>query len=154
MAARGEALVMQGDPARGIPACVACHGERLTGVAPAIPGLLGLPRDYLNAQFGAWRNGARRAHAPDCMAEIAGRLTVADVGAVSAWLASQPVPAGAKPAARPSTELPLLFDIFTTVASSTVSRIDCRCASRSTRSRCFRGPCSLTSGAGRCSPAG
>lgn len=25
----------------------------MTGVAPNIPGLLGLPRDYLNAQLGA-----------------------------------------------------------------------------------------------------
>jgi cytochrome c553 len=41
------------------------------------------------------------------MADIAQRLTVADVGAVSAWLASQPVPAGAKPAARPSAARPL-----------------------------------------------
>ena len=33
--ARGERLVRQGDTARGIPACVACHGAELTGVAPA-----------------------------------------------------------------------------------------------------------------------
>ena len=45
--ARGEALVRQGDQGRDIPACMACHGEALTGVSPAIPGLLGLPRDYL-----------------------------------------------------------------------------------------------------------
>jgi cytochrome c553 len=35
----------------------------MTGVAPHIPGLLGLPRDYLNAQLGAWKAGQRRAHA-------------------------------------------------------------------------------------------
>ena len=64
----------------------------MTGVAPSIPGLLGLPRDYLNAQLGAWRNGQRRAHAPDCMAQVAQRLTPEDIGAVSAWLAAQPVP--------------------------------------------------------------
>jgi cytochrome c553 len=34
---------MQGDPARRIPACVQCHGDALMGVAPSIPGLLGLP---------------------------------------------------------------------------------------------------------------
>jgi len=38
--ARGEALVSRGDSARRIPACVQCHGQALTGVAPAIPGLL------------------------------------------------------------------------------------------------------------------
>ncbi len=40
----------------------------MTGRAPFIPGLLGLPRDYLNAQLGAWRNGQRHASPPDCMA--------------------------------------------------------------------------------------
>lgn len=100
--ARGKELVLRGDPARKVPACIACHGEGLTGVAPAIPGLLGLPRDYLNAQFGAWRDGARHALAPDCMADITKSLSVEDISAVSAWLASQPVP----PDARPATALP------------------------------------------------
>lgn len=104
---RGRQLVMQGDSARKLPACVACHGQRLTGVEPAIPGLLGLPRDYVNAQFGAWRNKARRAHAPDCMAEITARLTLEDVNAVSHWLAAQPVPSDPRPAASIARPLPL-----------------------------------------------
>jgi cytochrome c553 len=58
---------------------------------PATPGLLGLPRDYVAAQLGAWRAGQRRAHAPACMAEIVRRLGSGDVAAVSAWLAAQPV---------------------------------------------------------------
>ena len=90
---RGRQLVVSGDASKGVPACATCHGAKLTGMEPAIPGLLGLPRDYLNAQFGAWKNGSRRAVAPDCMAEIAKRLTVEDISAASAWLASQPVPA-------------------------------------------------------------
>lgn len=89
---RGRQLVVAGDTAKRVPACVSCHGAKLTGLEPAIPGLLGLPRDYLNAQFGAWKNGSRRAVEPDCMAEIAKRLTVEDISAASAWLASQPVP--------------------------------------------------------------
>lgn len=95
---QGRQLVQQGDAARRIPACVACHGAAMTGVAPSIPGLLGLPRDYLNSQLGAWKTGQRRAHVPDCMADIAGRLAPGDVSAVSAWLAAQPVAAGGKPA--------------------------------------------------------
>jgi cytochrome c553 len=59
--ARGRQLVLQGDPGKKIPACIACHGQQLAGAAPAIPGLLGLPRDYINAQLGAWKNGIRRA---------------------------------------------------------------------------------------------
>lgn len=97
MIERGRLIVHEGDQANRVPACIACHGEKLTGVAPAIPGLLGLPRDYINAQFGAWRNKVRKAHAPDCMADVANRLSEADVAAVSGWLASQPANAGARP---------------------------------------------------------
>lgn len=89
--ARGEQLVRHGDAARGIPACSQCHGAAMTGVAPALPGLLGLPRDYLLAQFGAWRAGERRARAPDCMADIARKLSPADVTAMADWLSSQAV---------------------------------------------------------------
>ena len=106
--ARGEALVRRGEATRGLPACARCHGEALTGVLPAIPGLLGLPRDYLNAQLGAWQRGARRAPAPDCMADIARRLGDADIAAVAQWLAAQPVPPGGRPAR--SIELPLPAD--------------------------------------------
>lgn len=106
-AARGEALVQRGDAARGLPACAQCHGAALTGVAPFVPGLLGLPRDYLNGQLGAWRTGQRRAAAPDCMADIAKKLTPEEVAAITAWLASRPVPADAKPAAAASGPWPM-----------------------------------------------
>ena len=95
---QGRKLVQGGDGARNIPACVGCHGAAMTGVTPSIPGLLGLPRDYLNSQLGAWKTGQRRAHLPDCMADVARQLTPDDVSAVSAWLAAQPVAAGGKPA--------------------------------------------------------
>jgi cytochrome c553 len=91
--ARGRALVEQGDPSRQIPACRTCHGAALTGVLPQVPGLLGLPRDYLTVQLGAWRNGQRRASPPDCMRQIARRLDADDVSALSQWLSSRPLPA-------------------------------------------------------------
>lgn len=104
--ALGAALVREGDARRGIPACVACHGERMTGVAPAVPGLIGLSRDYVTGQLGAWQTGQRRAAVPDCMSTIARRLTAQDVSAVAAWLSSQPAPVDAKPAPRQAS-LPL-----------------------------------------------
>ena len=104
---RGRLLVHQGDAGRKVPACVACHGQALTGVAPAIPGLVGLPRDYINAQFGAWRNKVRKAQAPDCMAQVAGRLAEDDIAAVSAWLATQRVDDAARPATTLAAPLPL-----------------------------------------------
>ena len=93
--ARARQLVTQGDAARQLPACSACHGAALTGVLPAVPSLLGLPRDYLTAQLGAWRSGTRTARTPDCMADIARRLAPEDIAALSAWLAAQPVAGGA-----------------------------------------------------------
>jgi cytochrome c553 len=105
--ARGRRLVMSGDSSRNIPACVSCHGQDLHGVLPSIPSLVGLPRDYLNAQIGAWKSGSRKARAPDCMAMISNRLTPEEVSAVSSWLASQPVPAGMAPAPASSVKLPL-----------------------------------------------
>ncbi len=107
MIERGRVLVHQGDPSRKVPACVACHGDAMTGVAPAIPGLIGLPRDYINAQFGAWRNQKRKAHTPDCMAEVANRLSESDVAAVSGWLAAQPADPNARPAASLPKPLPM-----------------------------------------------
>lgn len=118
---RGQQLVREGDAARQLPACASCHGAALTGVLPATPGLLGLPRDYLSAQLGAWRAGQRRAHAPDCMADIARRMELADVNAVATWLAAQPVPAQGKPAATLPKPAPLRCGAATTVTTATHS---------------------------------
>jgi cytochrome c553 len=106
-ARRGEQLVKVGDASRQIPSCNSCHGDRMTGVQPAIPGLLGLPRDYLISQLGGWQTGLRRATAPDCMGAVAKRLSGPDVTAVAAWLAAQPVPANAKPIDRLPAPLPI-----------------------------------------------
>lgn len=105
--AAGQRIVQRGDASRDVPACVACHGTALTGVEPSIPGLLGLPRDYLVAQLGAWRTGVRRAAAPDCMAQVARRLTPDDITAVADWLVAQPLPAQRGAAAAVQHQLPL-----------------------------------------------
>jgi mono/diheme cytochrome c family protein len=103
---RARELIEKGDAARGVPACVECHGANLAGVEPAIPSILGLPRQYMNAQFGGWRSGKLRSVAPDCMAEVARRLAPDDVPVLTAWLASQPVPPKMK-AASGARKLPL-----------------------------------------------
>ena len=95
-AQRAELLVRRGDAARQVPACAQCHGAALTGIAPAVPGLLGLPADYLVGQLGAWRHGLRRARAPDCMATLVQRLAPEDIVRVATWLQAQPVPQPAK----------------------------------------------------------
>lgn len=105
--ALGRTLALDGDRSRDLPACAACHGAALTGVLPATPGLLGLPRDYIAGQLGAWQTGARRAHAPDCMADVAKRLGPEEVAAVAAWLASQPLPASTRAVAALPQPAPL-----------------------------------------------
>ncbi len=98
---RGQQLATRGDDAKGLPACTQCHGTQLTGVLPQTPGLLGLPRDYLNAQLGGWKTGQRHARTPDCMADIARKLSDADANAVTHWLSTQTVPDPAKLASPP-----------------------------------------------------
>ena len=92
MLARGQAIAMTGDPKQGIPPCVACHGARLTGMNPGIPGLVGLRSAYITAQLTRWRVGSRHAAEPDCMKRIVSRLSEGDIAAVSAWLARQDAP--------------------------------------------------------------
>lgn len=104
---RGEALVRHGDAQRQLPACVQCHGAAMTGVVPAIPGLLGLPRDYLIGQLGAWQSGQRKATAPDCMGQIARTLSAEEISALATWLSAQPLPADTHPAASLAAPLPL-----------------------------------------------
>ncbi len=108
---RGRQLALEGDASRKLPACTSCHGAQLMGHTAHIPSLLGLPSAYLGAQLSAWKQGERSTVTPDCMAEIAKRLSPDDATAVTAWLATQAVP--------------------TTVSLATVSKApaDLRCGS-------------------------
>lgn len=102
----GARLVSHGDYSRGIPACSSCHNPNLTGMEPAIPGLLGLRASYISAQLGAWRYGTRTATAPDCMQIVAGHLNEDDVKAIAAFLSSRPSPSDLSPVAKDSYTLP------------------------------------------------
>jgi cytochrome c553 len=105
--ARGRMLVTEGDASRGVPACSNCHGPRLTGMEPAIPGLVGLRASYISAQLGAFRYGTRTAKEPDCMQLVAASLSESDVTAVAQFLASQPVPADPSPVPHGTLPMPL-----------------------------------------------
>jgi len=104
---RGEQLVREGDKSKDIPACESCHGERLTGVKPSIPGLAGLPKGYVASQIGAWKSGLRRATEPDCISQSSRRLSMEDFGAVSTWLSMRPMTGDTKPAASLPSKPPL-----------------------------------------------
>ena len=104
---RGEQLVLRGDSTRGVPSCVSCHGAKLTGVQPMMPGLLGLSYGYLSAQLVSWRTRTRAAEGPYCMGVVANRMRESDITAVSAWLASQELPTDLHPAPASAQTEPL-----------------------------------------------
>jgi cytochrome c553 len=95
---QGKKLALEGDSSRGVPACNTCHGAQLTGVQSNVPGLLGLPLDYLNAQLGAWQTLQRKAASPDCMRDIVKQLNSEDLVAVATWLSTQNIPLNSSPA--------------------------------------------------------
>jgi len=107
MLSRGRVLALEGDTPLALPACRSCHGERLTGALPTIPGLLGLPYSYVISQLRSWSRLTRRAAEPDCMATISTRLDEDDLSAVAVWLATQPVPTDSRPDATVHRPLPM-----------------------------------------------
>ena len=99
-------LYHNGDPARGLPACAACHGERGQGLGPANPPLAGQPAGYLAEQLELWRKAKRRNDPGDVMLRISQLLTPSESGALARYSAllpgdpSSPVSRATSPAAR------------------------------------------------------
>lgn len=87
----GQRLYEQGDAARGVPACVACHGPNGKG----LPGLTLMPLvggqewRYLDKQLRDWRSGERRNGADAGMNLAARNLSDADIEALASHLAAQ-----------------------------------------------------------------
>lgn len=101
----GRRLVIEGRPLADVPACASCHGAALGGTLPAIPSLAGMPRDFLIEQVGSWKAGTHRSPEPNCMAQVAKRLSGADIVAAATWLSLQPPTSSA--ATAPTGPLPL-----------------------------------------------
>lgn len=85
---RGEAIAREGLPAKGVPACLACHVDAGN---PAFPQVLGLSSRYIEQQLRLFREGKRNAttYGP-IMTAVASRLDDSDMAAVGAWLAAMP----------------------------------------------------------------
>jgi cytochrome c553 len=82
----GEKLYRGGDPARGIPACIACHGPQGKGNAPArYPALRAQHAVYAYKQLLAFADAQRTTPGNDIMQVIAGKLTDEDMRALASY---------------------------------------------------------------------
>ncbi len=84
--AKGKALA-QGDDARGIPACAACHGGDLGGTEE-IPSLAGKSPTYVVRQLYDFRTGARSGPSAEPMRAVVAPMREADMLNLAAYLAS------------------------------------------------------------------
>jgi cytochrome c553 len=69
-----ENLVVNGDVARGLPPCIACHGAS-TGGPIEVPTLTDQHQDYLQAQLEAFAKSERHNDIYHRMRDVASRLT-------------------------------------------------------------------------------
>ena len=80
-------LVERGDPARGLPACNACHGATAGGPIET-PTLSRQSQDYLDRQLHAFKSGNRRNDIYTRMRSIASKLTDREIEALAAFYAT------------------------------------------------------------------
>jgi len=85
----GHKLYLGGDSAKGIAACVACHGVAGKGMKQAgFPSLTGQSQAYLTSQLTSFRKGTRGNDNNGIMRNIAIKLSDADIKAVTQYITS------------------------------------------------------------------
>jgi cytochrome c553 len=83
----GQKLYRSGDKARGIPACMACHGPTGYGNEPAkFPALRGQHSVYVVKQLNDYASGARNTGLNGIMPTIAKRLTPDDMRNLASYV--------------------------------------------------------------------
>ena len=101
--ALGQSLYLNGDPAKGIPACQGCHGKDAQGFPDAMtpnrnghvpyalfPKLRGQQLDYLQTRLGQYQTGeAMDSSADRIMNGVGHRLDAESIAALSQYLSSQ-----------------------------------------------------------------
>ncbi|MBY0238792.1 MAG: cytochrome c4 [Burkholderiaceae bacterium] len=91
-AAKGATLYADGDNARGLPACVSCHGASGNSTIAANPKLSGQPEAYLYKQLVNFAGPSRNN---PVMTTYAKMLTDEEKKNISAYLSTQATKAGA-----------------------------------------------------------
>lgn len=83
----GEKLYRGGDPAHGVPACMACHGPTGRGNEPAkFPALRGQHSVYVTKQLHDYASGDRKTGPNNIMQTIAKKLSEDDMRNVSSYV--------------------------------------------------------------------
>jgi cytochrome c553 len=83
----GQKLYRGGDPARNIPACIACHGPTGKGNPPAgYPSLRAQHAAYTQKQLQAYVAGTRPGDQAQIMKTIAQRLTAEDIRNLASYI--------------------------------------------------------------------
>ena len=83
----GEKLYRSGDPARAIPACMACHGPTGHGNEPAkFPALRGQQSVYVMKQLNDYASGARPTGPNGIMQTISKHLSPDDIRNVASYV--------------------------------------------------------------------
>ncbi len=86
----GQQLYRSGDAARGIPACMACHGPSGSGnPGPAYPHVAGQQSAYVTRRLEEYRAGTTAERDPahfQIMAAIAKSLTDEEIGSLASYL--------------------------------------------------------------------
>lgn len=86
--ALGKKLYLEGNPQSGVPSCDGCHEESGHG-SPRYPRVAGQNAEYSIEQFNLYAHGGRK-FGKKIMRTVAGRLTEAEIKAVSEYMASMP----------------------------------------------------------------
>jgi cytochrome c553 len=90
-ASRGAAIATNGIPARGIPACLSCHGQQSVAALPLIPRLQGQNPTYLVNRLRTFsRPNARSGDGLNPMPQIAAKLTEKESADLAAYFAAAP----------------------------------------------------------------
>jgi cytochrome c553 len=85
-----EKLFRNGEPARGIPACAGCHGEKgKASVKASYPVIGGQHTEYLRVQLFHFRGGDRSNSPDGMMNKAASKLTDVEINALAEYLSGR-----------------------------------------------------------------
>ena len=89
-AQRGELIAAHGAPARGVPACLSCHGASGIAALPLIPHLQGQNPAYLHNRLDRFAQPNANISALNPMPQISRRLTEGERADLAAYFAAAP----------------------------------------------------------------